>query len=69
MIQIIKEFLVMFVILFFVISGLLFGWSAVHGHYAEKVNHQPVQPQKNPLITTLNTRNDERILQGTEILS
>jgi hypothetical protein len=69
MIQNIKEFLVMFVILFFVISGLLFGWSAVHGHYAEKVNHQPVQPQKKPLITTLNTQNGEGILQCTKILS
>jgi hypothetical protein len=69
MIQIIKEFLVMFVILFFVISGLLFGWSAVHGHYAEKVSHQPVQPQQSQLIITLNTQNGEGLLQCTEILS
>lgn len=53
MIRIIKEFLIMFVLLFFVISGLLFGWSAVHGHYEEKTISHQVQPQKSQLITTL----------------
>jgi hypothetical protein len=53
MIRIIKEFLVMFVLLFFVISGLLFGWSAVHGHYEEKTISHQILPQKSQLITTL----------------
>lgn len=54
MIRTIKEFLVMFVILFFVMSGLLFGWSAVHGQYEEKTVSHQAPFQKNQLITILN---------------
>lgn len=53
MMQIIKEFLVMFFILFLVISGLLFGWSAIQGQYEEETISYPVNPQKNRMITTL----------------
>lgn len=54
MIRTIKEFLVMFIILFFVISGLLFGWSAVHGQYEEKAVFHQAPLQKSPLITIIN---------------
>ncbi|MBL1262607.1 hypothetical protein [Candidatus Methylomicrobium oryzae] len=50
MLQIIKEFLMIFILLFLVISGLLFGWSAVHGQYEEKTISYPVNPQKGWLI-------------------
>jgi hypothetical protein len=52
MIQIIKEFLMMFIILFLVISGLLFGWSAVHGQSQEKTISYPINPDKSRLILT-----------------
>lgn len=52
MLQIIKEFLMMFFLLFLVISGLLFGWSAVYGQYEEKTISYPVNSQKSRIITT-----------------
>lgn len=67
--RIIKEFLIMFFVLFFVISGLLFGWSAVHGHYAEKATFQQVQPQKRQLIITFKLYRTEGMPQSACLLS
>jgi hypothetical protein len=47
----------------------LFGWSAVHGHYAEKATFQQVQPQKRQLIITFKLYRTEGMPQSACLLS